>query len=108
MSCLAQVSVYFQLQKAQIQNFRNWIEDNPETSTQSAPNSPIIGLIECSDTATCEEVGTSGTTKESAPGAKKFAPTTEQIPPSAAANDPPLLPLLVVEKLEGQVDLVFE
>ena len=26
-------------------------------------------------------------TKESAPGAKKFAPTTEQIPPSAAAND---------------------
>jgi len=53
-------------------------------------------------------VGTSGTTKESAPRAKKFAPTTEQIPPSAAANDPPLLPLLVVEKLEGQVDLVFE
>ena len=73
-------------EKAQIQNFCNWIEDNPETSTQSAPNSPIIGLIECSDTTACQEVGTSGTAKESAHEAEKSAPIAEQILPSAAAS----------------------
>ena len=93
LNCLVLILIHFRLQylpeheKAQLQDFRNWIEDNSETTTRSAPNSPIIGLIGSSDTATCQEVGTSGTLKEGAPGAEKSVPSFEQVPSFAAASD---------------------
>jgi len=74
-------------EKTQVQDFCNWIGDNPEASTRSAPDSPIIGLIENSDAAACQEVGTSGTSKEPAPGAEKGSLFAEQLPPSAPASD---------------------
>ena len=74
-------------EKIQIQNLCNWVENNPESSTRSAPDSPIIGLIENSDAAACQEVGTSGTSKEPAPGAEKGSLFDEQLPPSAPASD---------------------
>ena len=93
LNCLVLILIHFRLQylpeheKAQLQDFRNWIEDNSETTTRSAPNSPIIGLIGSSDTATCQEVGTSGTLKEGALGAEKSVPSFEQVPSFAAASD---------------------
>ena len=73
-------------EKAQIQDFRYWVENDPESTTRSDPESPIIGLIESSDAAACHEAGTSNTPKEFAPGTKKPSPSVEQLPPSAAAR----------------------
>ena len=44
--CLARIQYLPSQEKDQIQDFRNWIESSPETSTRSTPESPIIGLIE--------------------------------------------------------------
>ena len=74
-------------EKTQLQDFRNWVENGPELTTRSAPDSPIIGLIENSDTAAWQEVGTSGTSKEAATGAEKSSPSAEQLPPPATASD---------------------
>ena len=73
-------------EKAQIQDFCNWVENDPESTTRSAPDSPIIGLIENSDAVASQEVGTSGTSKESAPRTEKSSPSTEQVPSSVAAG----------------------
>ena len=90
-------------EKAQVQDFRNWVRNDPESTTRSAPDSPIIGLIENSDTIASQEAGTSGTPNES-------APDTEKTSPSTAARGVTLLLMLdlVVERLEGQVNPQFE
>ena len=62
------------------------MESNPESSTRSVPDSPIM---EMSD-ATTQEMSASREAKEDAPGAKKSAPSlvsTKQPPPSAATSD---------------------
>ena len=51
------------------------MQSDQESTTRSAPESPIIGLIENSAAAACQEKGTSGTSKESAPEAKKSSPS---------------------------------
>jgi len=51
--------------KDQIQDFHNWIESSPETSTRSTPESPIIGLIENS-IALSPNMDMPGTSKEPA------------------------------------------
>ena len=48
--CLARIQYLPAQEKDQIQDFRNWIESSPETSTRSTPDSQIIGLIENSAT----------------------------------------------------------
>ena len=48
-------------EKAQVQDFRNWVQSDPDSTTRSAPESLIIGLIESSTAAACQEAGTSGT-----------------------------------------------
>ena len=63
------------------------MQSDPEATTRSAPESPIIGLIENSDAAACQEAGTSGTPKESAPKAEKSSLFADQLPPSAAAKE---------------------
>ena len=49
-SCLARIQYLPAQEKNQIQDFRNWMESSPEASTQSTPDSPVIGLIENSTT----------------------------------------------------------
>ena len=61
-------------EKDQVQDIRNWVQNDPESTTRSAPESLVIGLIENSAATTCQETGTSGTSKESAPEAKKSSP----------------------------------
>jgi hypothetical protein len=46
-------------EKAQIQYLRNWCESNLESSTQSAPDSPIMGVVLCSASAATQGAGTS-------------------------------------------------
>jgi len=62
-------------EKDQVQDFCNWVHKDPDSATRSAPESPIIGLIENSDAIACQETGTSGTPKESAPEAEKTSPS---------------------------------
>ena len=50
-------------EKDQIQDFRNWMQNDLETTTRSAPESPVIGLIENS-TAISPDADTPGTSKE--------------------------------------------
>ena len=52
------------------------MQNDPESTTRSAPESPIIGLIESSAAAgACQEAGTSGTSKESTPEITKPSPS---------------------------------
>ena len=51
------------------------MQRDPEATTRSAPESPVIGLIENS-TIVCQYVGTSGTSKELNPEAPKLSPST--------------------------------
>ena len=71
-------------EKDQIQDFRNWIESGPEATTRSAPESPVIGLIENS-TAICQNADTPGTSNEPNPEVPKLNPsvTTEGTPSAA-------------------------
>ena len=57
-------------EKDHVQNFCNWVQSDSDSTTQSAPKYPIIGLIENSAAA-----GISGTTKELIPEAVKSSPS---------------------------------
>ena len=50
------------------------MQSDPDSATRSAPESPIIGLIENADAATYHEACISGTPKESAPDTRKTSP----------------------------------
>ena len=60
------------------------MESNPETTTRSAPESPVIGLIENS-TAICQNADTPGTSNEPNPKVPKLNPSiaTEGTPSAA-------------------------
>ena len=45
-SCLARVQHLSAHEKDQVQDFRNWVSNGSEETSRSAPDSPIIGLIE--------------------------------------------------------------
>ena len=89
-------SVYFgiqhlpELEKAQIQDFRNWCEANLGTSTRSSPDSPIMGVVQGSGDTAIQDASASGEAKEDASRAEKSAPSlanTEEPSPSATAAD---------------------
>ena len=61
-------------EKDQIQDFRNWMQSDPETTNRSAPVSPVIGLIENS-IANLPNVGKPGTSNEPNPKAPKLNPS---------------------------------
>ena len=67
------------------------MQNDPESTTRSAPESPIIGLIESSAAAgACQEAGTSGTSKESTPEITKPSPsvaTGETATATASTSD---------------------
>ena len=60
------------------------MQKDPDATTRSAPESPVIGLIENS-AAVCQDAGMSGTSKEPNPEAPKLTPSvaTEGIPSAA-------------------------
>jgi hypothetical protein len=72
-------------EKDQIQDIRNWVQSDLEATTRSAPESPVIGLIENS-TAVCRDAGTSGTSKEPNPEAPKLTPSAATKDTSTAAE----------------------
>ena len=45
-SCLARVQHLLVHEKIQVQDFRNWLSSSSEGTSRSAPESPVIGLIE--------------------------------------------------------------
>ena len=45
-SCLARVQHLPAHEKIQVQDFRNWVSSSSEGTSRSAPESPVIGLIE--------------------------------------------------------------
>ena len=53
------------------------MQTDPDSTTQSTPESPIIGLIESSATAACQEAGTSRTS----------TPEIARPPPSVATGE---------------------
>ena len=61
------------------------MQRDPEATTRSAPESPVIGLIE-NPAAVCQDAGTSGTSKESNPEAPKLTPSVATEDTSAAAG----------------------
>ena len=61
------------------------MQNDPETTTQSAPESPVIGLIENS-TIICPNVDTPGTSNEPNPTAPKLAPSATTEGTSSAAG----------------------
>ena len=99
-SCLARIQYLPTQEKDQIQDIRNWVENSPETSTQSTPESPIIGLIENSTTSS-PNMDTLGTSKE--PVLKVPVPT-----PSATARVFQVLLDLAVIKLKGRRIPLFD
>ncbi|XP_039808553.1 uncharacterized protein LOC120672296 [Panicum virgatum] len=72
-------------EKDQIQDFRNWMQNDLETTTRSAPESPVIGLIENS-TAISPDADTSGTSNEPNPLVPKLAPSATTEGTSSAAG----------------------
>ena len=54
---------------------RSWIESNPESSSQSAPDSPIMGVIKDSGDATSQETSASVEAKEDASRVDKSTPS---------------------------------
>ena len=72
-------------EKDQIQDFRNWMQNDLETTTRSAPESPVIGLIENS-AAVCQDVSMSRTSKELNPEAPKLTPSAATECTSSAAR----------------------
>ena len=45
-SCLARIQHLSAHEKDQVQDFRNWVSSGSEETSRSAPDSPVIGLIE--------------------------------------------------------------
>ena len=62
------------------------MQNNPETTTRSAPESPVIGLIKNS-TAICQNADTPGTSNEPNPGTSNESnPEAPKLTPSAATE----------------------
>ena len=63
------------------------MQSDPETTTRSAPESPVIGLIENS-TAICQNADTPGTSNEPNLGTSNESnPEAPKLTPSAATED---------------------
>ena len=76
-SCLARIQYLTTQEKDQIQNFRNWVQSGPETTTRLAPESPVIGLIENS-TASIPDAEMAGISNEPNPEAPEHTPAAAE------------------------------
>ena len=82
-SCLARIQYLPAHEKNQIQDFRNWMQNDLETTTRSAPESPVIGLIENS-IANSPNADAPGTSKEPNPEVPQPTPSAAEGTSSAA------------------------
>ena len=98
--CLARIQYLPAHEKDQIQDFRNWMESSPETTTWSSPDSPVIGLTE-NPTANPVNIDMPGTSNEPNPEAPKHTPST-------ALRVPQMLQELAVVELKGQRLLLLD
>ena len=95
-SCLPQPSYFeFRLariqylpahEKDQIQDFHNWVQNDPKISTRSAPESPVVGLIENS-TANLPNIDMPRTSNEPNPEAPKLTPAATEGTSSAVGTN---------------------
>jgi len=74
---LARIQYLLAHEKDQIQDFRNWVQSGPETTTRSAPESPVIGLIENS-TASIPDAEMTGISNEPNPEAPEHTPAAAE------------------------------
>ena len=75
-------------EKAQIQDLRNWFESNLKSSSRSAPDSPIMGVVKGSGDAATQEASADREVEKDTSGAEKSAPSLTNIEgasPSTAA-----------------------
>ena len=77
MSCLARIQYLPAHEKDQIQDFRNWVQSDPKTTTQSAPESLVIGLVENSTTS-MSDAETAGISNEPNPEAPEHTPAATE------------------------------
>ena len=64
-------------EKDQVQDFRNWVSSDSEETSRSAPESPVIGLIE-TPAASLPSVDIAEKTSEPSPKAPDHTPTTAE------------------------------
>ena len=62
------------MRRIKFRTSRNWVQNNPETTTRSALESLVIGLIENS-TAICQNADIPRTSNEPNPEAPKLTPS---------------------------------
>ena len=66
-------------EKAQIQDLRNWFESNLKSSSRSAPDSPIMGVVKGSGDAATQEASADREAEKDTSGAEKSAPSLTNI-----------------------------
>ena len=76
-SCLARVQHLPAHEKIQVQDFRNWVSSSSEGTSRSAPESPVIGLIE-NPVAGLPNVDTAGKSHEPNPEAPDHTPAAAE------------------------------
>ena len=76
-SCLARIQHLSAHEKDQVQDFRNWVSSGSEGTSRSAPESPVIGLIE-NPVAGMPNVDTAGKSNEPNPEAPDHTPATAE------------------------------
>ena len=72
-SCLAGIQYLPAHEKDQVQDFRNWASSGSEGTSRSAPESPVIGLIE-TPAAILQNVNTAEKSSEPNPEAPEHTP----------------------------------
>ena len=76
-SCLARIQHLPAHEKDQVQDFRNWVSSGSEGTSRSAPESPVIGLIE-TPAAILPNVNTAEKSSEPNPEAPEHTPTAAE------------------------------
>ena len=76
-SCLARIQYLPAHEKDQVQDFRNWVSSGSEGTSRSAPESPVIGLIE-TPAASLPSVDTAEKPSEPSPKAPDQIPATAE------------------------------
>jgi len=76
-SCFARIQHLLAHEKDQVQDFRNWMSSGSEGTSRSAPESPVIGLIE-TPAAILPNVNTAEKSSEPNPEAPEHTPAAAE------------------------------
>ena len=85
-SCLARIQHLSAHKKDQVQDFRNWVSSGSEGTSRSAPESPVIGLIE-TPAASLPSVDTAEKPSEPSPKAPNHTPATAEGASNAGGSE---------------------